>query len=141
MNINGLNYTLSTERVDNYKPNNGEGSFEKKITSKAIDILREVSDSKPNNNLIRKIKAISEEEIQQIPTIIKILQYALHYLSFGSYESEYIISSKLKQAAKNFLKIHSLPDENVGGNVQVHSQDNGGRVVIDSSIEDESKSN
>ncbi|MEX1012351.1 MAG: hypothetical protein WD595_02850 [Waddliaceae bacterium] len=83
---------------------------EKRVIRKAIDaILRSDPILKPALKV--KIDIISSAAIPTPPTLLKVLQYALHYLTFGHYESQYIASKRLKSSADAFLLKNRLTDE------------------------------
>ncbi|MEX2305905.1 MAG: hypothetical protein WD595_06920 [Waddliaceae bacterium] len=55
----------------------------------------------------------------QISTVNKIIQYAKYYLTFGFCKSEYIASVKLKNAAKEYVKIQDTNRQDLNQDSQL----------------------
>ena len=101
---------------------------EKKEVRVAIDALRKNSDFECDQALFSKVKRIADADIPKKAFLLKLIQYLAHYITFGKYESDYIASKKLKEAANMFvatfgennslgeLKSVSVEDDQVSGN-------------------------
>ena len=112
-NIHDGNIQSAQLTIKSYDSGDSDSSKQTKINTREAIVFITQSQVKPSSEIKVKVKAISKAAIAKIPTLLKVLQYALHYLTFKFYESDHIASQKLKCAAEKFIQEHPMTDEDL----------------------------